>query len=224
MFLTETHMHTYPTSKCSHFSPKEAVERYSKEGYSTLIITDHFSANFGVDTDLSWDEKFELFFEGYKEARAVGDLLGVCVLPAMELTMRTTPNDYLLYGVNKEFFERVGLPDVFDMTPAEIYPHAKATGITVVQAHPYRGRCYPTPDCVDALEVINTSPRHDNRTEEIMAVALQHGLPMTGGSDAHRPEDVARGGVITEKQILTLEDYVNALYSGALQLKGRELV
>ena len=218
MFFTETHLHTYPTSGCSRLSPKEAVECYQQDGYSTLFITNHFAGWFGRNTELSWAEKVDLFFQGYEDARMAGDAMGVCVLPAMELTLKTAPNDYLLYGVTKEFF--LDKPDISEMTPQKVYALAKKAGIFVVQAHPCRGKSIPTPDCVDALEVINTSPRHDNQNETVRAIAKEYGLPMTSGSDAHRPEDVARGGVMTKKQILSVKDYVEALRAGSLQLKG----
>ncbi len=41
---------------------------------------------------------------------------------------------------------------------------------------------------------------------------------MTAGSDAHRVEDVALTGVVTEKEICTAQEYVDALLSGELTI------
>ena len=219
MYLTETHLHTYPTSGCSKFSPREAVERYRAAGYHTLFITDHFSKRFGFDTELSWEGKLDLFFAGYEEAKTIGEAFGMCILPSMELTLKTSRNDYLLYGVTKTFF--LDKPHVFEMTPQEVYTIAREAEIFVVQAHPMRDqKCVPTPDAADAFEAVNTNPRHENFDAEVTAIAKAHGLFITSGSDAHRPEDVARGGIMTEQPIHSVADYINALKTGACQMIG----
>ena len=86
------------------------------------------------------------------------------MLPSAELTLERTPGDYLLYGFDKSFFEERA--DLFDLSINAFYPYAKAHGVTVVRAHPYR-ELWAEPingDFMDAVEVYNSSPRHDNQT------------------------------------------------------------
>ena len=93
--------------------------------------------------------------------------------------------------------------------------------MTVVQAHPYRDdKTTPDLDCIDALEVHNPNPRHENYTDRAVAFAREHGMKMTSGSDAHRPEDIARGGVLTECEIKSAQQYVELLLQGKLKMIG----
>ena len=104
------------------------------------------------------------------------------------------------------------------MPKDEFYKYAHAHGVTVVQAHPYRdGKNTPdSPDVIDAIEVYNTNPRHENFSDNALAYAKEHNLPVTGGSDTHRLEDIGRGGVLSDEEIKTADDYVRLLMSGKL--------
>jgi predicted metal-dependent phosphoesterase TrpH len=133
-------------------------------------------------------------------------------------------NHYLLYKISKDFFRN--RPDIFEISASEFYKYAKENGVVVIQAHPLRdGSCVPEPDCVDGFEVINTNPRHENFDDEILALAKKYKKPMTAGSDAHRIEDIGASGVLTEKEICSVDDYLDMLFSGGLKLiRGEEIL
>lgn len=222
MYKTETHLHTSESSRCGRLTAAEMVELYHEKGYSTIFISDHFTSLYYTESALSWSEKVDRLYLGYEAARARADELGLIVLPSLELQLNRSPNHYLLYGADREYL--YSRPSLFDMTAEELYADCKENGITVVQAHPYRDmKCYPTPDAVDAIEAINPNPRHDNHKDLAKALADEHNLPITSGSDAHRPEDIARGGVMTEERITSAEDYIEALLCRQLTLIGGEL-
>ena len=63
------------------------------------------------------------------------------------------------------------------------------------QAHPFRNGTAVEPDLLDGIEVQNGNPRHDSRNDLAEAYAATHGLLAVGGSDAHRSEDIGRGGI-----------------------------
>ena len=219
MFKTETHLHVSEISPCSKLSAREMIELYAEAGYYTVFVSDHLKSTcLNKHPELSWQECVDKFFYGYDIARAAGEELGVNVLISAELTYDHSPNHYLLYGFDKSFF--YDLPDLFTMPKEEFYRYAKSKGVTVVQAHPYRdGKNTPdSPDIIDAVEAYNSNPRHDNFTEDCFAYASANGLPVTGGSDAHRLEDVARGGVMTDVAITTVEQYVELLMAGKLEI------
>ena len=219
MFKTETHLHVSEISPCSHLTAREMIELYANAGYSTVFVSDHLKSRFyDKFPELTLKEKVDEFFYGYDEAKKAGDELGVNVLISAELTYDHSPNHYLLYGFEKSFF--YDLPNLFTMPKEEFYRYAKSKGVTVVQAHPYRdGKNTPdSSDIIDAVEAHNSNPRHDNFTEDCFAYASANGLPVTGGSDAHRLEDVARGGVITDVEITTAEQYVELLMAGKLEI------
>jgi len=223
MFRTETHLHTAETSPCGKVSAAEMVKRYYDAGYKTLFISDHFFAKY-FDTlgELSPEEKVERFLLGYEEAKAVGDTLDMNILLSAELRLNGSNNDYLLYGVDKEFLTNAS--KMLDMSLEEFYAYAKEQGVTVIQAHPLRdGRCTPTPEFVDGLEAHNGNPRHENYTDKVMELAKEYKKFVTGGSDAHRPEDVGSSGIMTEKEICTAKDYIDVLLEGSFTIiKGEE--
>ncbi len=219
MFKTETHLHVSEVSRCSHLTAEEMVEFYHNAGYKTLFISDHYhSAYFErLGDSLTWAEKIDCFMSGYKAAKIAGEKYGMNILFSAEVKLDALRNHYLVYGLDETLMK--AHPELLALSVEEFYAFTKANGLTVVQAHPYRdGNHFPTPNCVDALEVHNSNPRHDNYTEKAIALAREHHLPMTAGSDAHRPEDIAGTGVITEQEIKTTEDYLDALKNGKLTL------
>ena len=54
--------------------------KYKEEGYTGIIVTDHFfNGNTTVPRDLPWEERVELFCKGYENAKAKGDEIGLDV-------------------------------------------------------------------------------------------------------------------------------------------------
>ena len=115
-----------------------------------------------------------------------------------ELRFDECENDYLLYGYRDDLLAE---PDrIFRMGIAAFAPVARAQGALIIQAHPYRKGCTPAIACyLDGVEVINTSPRHESYNSRAREYAEQFGLIATSGSDCHRPEDVARAGILVDK-------------------------
>lgn len=226
MYLTEPHLHTSETSYCGELSGAEMVRRYAAAGYHTVFITDHFSYGFRRDECVlgkSPEEVIERYYAGYRAALEEGRACGVTVLPAAEISVSFAPNHYLAYGENVAAF-LTQHPEVTDLQdPAAFFSLAHENGIFIVQAHPFRGNCIPTPIGPDAVEVINTAPQdYDPEAEEkTRRIARENGLLMTSGSDAHHPHDIALGGIGTEKPIRTAADYIEALRRGDAQLFDR---
>ena len=73
-------------------------------------------------------------------------------------------------------------------------------------------------NCVDGLEVHNSNPRHDDHEEITMAQALEHNLYQTGGSDAHRLDDYGLGGMISDTEIKTIDEFIELVKSRKAQL------
>ena len=108
------------------------------------------------------------------------------------------------------------------MTLEEFHAHAKAHGVTIVQAHPYRdGHNVPHPEIADGFEVINSNPRHENYDDKIMELAKKHGKLMSAGSDAHRDEDIGGAAMMSDNEIKTVDDYLELLASGKARLMRR---
>lgn len=226
MYKTEAHVHTSESSKCSELPAAEIVRMYAERGFETIFITDHIntaSINSWGEID-GWEAKVDRYMQGYYAAKAEGDKLGVRVLFGAEICFRQPAgngNDYLVYGIDRDFL--VGYPDLNHGSVEEFYKYAKERGATVIQAHPFRGhKCYPTPEFIDGAEVYNSHPRHVNYNDEALAMAKEHGLIMTVGSDVHIHGDEARAYVLTEEPIRSAEEYIAALKSGKARFVTEE--
>lgn len=208
MFKTETHIHTREISACSHKRAVDMIRLYKEAGYSTVFISDHFQPNsLDVLGDIPWSEKMTIFLSGYYKAKHEGEILGVHVLPAAEIRFADSKNHYIAYGITKEFLD--AYPEFHKMSSAEFLPIARSAGIFIVHAHPYRdGSQSATPELVDAIEIYNSNPRHEDHSELSKALAEKYDLPVTAGSDAHRDEDIACSGIETEEEIKTTSDFI----------------
>ena len=216
MFKTEAHLHTYPVSSCSKLSPVEQVRLFKEAGYDTVFVSDHFSPHHfkKLGADLTFAEKVDKLCDAYLEAKAEGDRIGLTVLFSVELSFHK--NHYLLYGVTREFLKL--REDIFDIDIGELYAHLKAHGITIIQAHSHRARsedCVPQPDYVDGFE-LNFCRRKENNNEKTLVLAKEYDMPLTVGSDCHRPEDVGVSATLSEEKIESVEQYLDLVRSRKL--------
>ena len=212
MFKTEMHLHTKEVSLCAHVTAADMIARYHELGVSTVCVTDHYQSNtFGAMGDILWEEKADAFMRGYEEAKKAGDALGVCVLFGAEMAFASHPHrHYLVYGITREFLTEH--PALHLGSLEDFRAMTKDMGVLIVQAHPYRdGKDLPTEDLIDGVEALNANPRHDDRNHLAEAFALSHGLCVTGGSDAHREEDIAYAGIETEEKIDSMDALIDAL-------------
>ena len=216
MYKTEAHLHTRPVSSCAKLTPVEQVRLFKDAGYDTIIISDHFSRGHfkKMGEDFTFEQCVDRLCDAYVEAKAEGDKVGLTVLFSVELSFHK--NHYLLYGVTREMLKL--REDIFDIDIDELYAHLKAHGVTIVQAHSHRaGKCIPHPHHVDGFE-INCCLRKENYNEKTMQVAKEYGLPLTIGSDCHRPEDVGVSATLTEEKIDSIEKYLELMRAGKLIL------
>ena len=222
MFKTETHLHTREVSSCSHKRARDMVRQYKEAGYSTVFVSDHFQSNsLDVLGDIPWSDKITIFLSGYYKAKYEGETLGVNVLPAAEFCFADSKNHYLAYGITKEFLDTH--PDLHKMPAAEFLKIAREAGIFIVHAHPYRdGKDGATPELVDAIEIYNSNPRHEDHSELSEALAEKYGLPVSAGSDAHRDEDIALSGIETEEEIRCVEDFIRLVKERKVKIIRRE--
>lgn len=223
-YKTELHTHTAETSNCGHTKAKKIVETYIKNGYSTVVITDHLSTHtyFKYKYDkMTWDEKIDVFVKGYNEAlkAAMGR---INILFGMEMRFdEDLPehdiNDYLVYGVTEEFLRNNG--DLINMNIESFSKLAHENGLMIYQAHPFRDDLTRAdPKLLDGVEIYNGHPRHNSRNDKAVAWAKENNLKGTSGSDFHELEDAARGGIITETEIKTNDELLEILKSNNYEI------
>lgn len=213
----EMHTHTKESSPCAKLDASSIVSLYKEAGYDTVVITDHYNKWCMEQSGAaSADEYTEYFFKGFEAAKkAAGDEL--LILPGIEVSLLESPNDFLLYGITKDFL--YDNPDIFRMTLKELHSLCKKNNILLIQAHPNRGYCNPAPvDFLDGMEVYNGNPHHNNNNEKTYDIAKENNLIMTSGSDFHDKEYLARGGIITDTRINNINELTEILKSSSYRL------
>lgn len=210
-FKFDTHVHTNETSRCGKVRASEMVKMYKNEGYSGVVITDHYTKDFFDDLpDITWEEKINRFSDGYKNAFEAGCRLGLTVIAGIELRFTENANDYLVYGINEKFLKENR--ELYNLGLNEFRKIADSYNLLIYQAHPFRKNMERAkPDLLDGVEIFNGNPRHESDNEKALKYACDNFLKMISGSDFHRSEDLARGGIVISRNIKDSAELVHIL-------------
>ena len=211
-FKTELHAHTSEVSPCGHVTAPEVAEHFIAEGYSSLVITNHYCDYVIDNIKGSWQEKMDYYVYPYHLMKEyAGDRLNVIL--GCELRFEGSINDYLIYGMTEGFLRQN--PDLHKMNLRTFADLAHESGMLVVQAHPFRnGITIVNPALLDGMETFNGTPSYDGRNRVAEEWAKQYGLIRTSGSDFHNPDQRGYGGILTNAAIRTGEELVAVLKSG----------
>ena len=225
MFKTELHCHSAEVSRCASATASQIVDLYSSLGYSTIVLTNHFSSKtFGSGkpehplTNASWEERIAHYINGYHvllEA-AEGKLN---ILFGAEVTFKSMKSHFLIYGLTEEFLYKN--PLIMEEDPIKFSEVIRENGMMFVQAHPFRDKNTVTPPAsLDGIEVYNGGPK-DCREDISHAWADKFSLLKTSGSDFHHCKRPPSGGILTEHPIITNEDLLKTLKSGNYEVIGK---
>ena len=217
MFKTELHLHSHEVSACCDLATEEIAKRYVAAGYTTVVVTDHFTPYFCREEGL-WEDRITHFLSGYRAFAEVLDGL-VHVLFGFELRFDGYANDYLVYGLGADFLR--GARDLPFVSRREACERIHEAGGLIYQAHPFRDRItVMDPVGLDGIEVLNAHNGHDSRNELAFAFAKHHGLPGIAGSDFHHDFNRPSAGIITTDPITTEAELVNILRAGTYRTFG----
>jgi predicted metal-dependent phosphoesterase TrpH len=196
--VVDMHVHTMIGSTCSLIDPEECIAKARDEGLDAICVTEHDS------------------HEGGRVMKEIGRKQGFLVLAGMEVTSRE--GHLLVYGYGRDI---KGVRQA-----AEIIAMVGAAGGIVVPAHPWRQPFGWYSGAIDrrleetefarifkVIEMYNgLSSAEENKKGE--AFRAETGIHGTGGSDAHRIENV--GAVVTdfEEEFDNEADMVAALLGG----------
>lgn len=216
-YLWEMHVHTAECDRCAAVGGAEIVRLYADAGYSGLVITDHY---FSIFFDWFADELIgaahrdiiNRWLRGYYAARNEGEKRGITVLCGAEVRFQDQINDYLLYGLDEEFFYRA--PLLHTLHDVEELKQTLPEDALIVQAHPFRNRmtvCDPSP--LFGIEGYNGGTE-DFRNEMAKLFAGHYGKPLTSGSDFHNRQALGKGGICVERSVRTAHDLTEVLRSG----------
>jgi len=197
----DLHIHTSPRSACSYIDPLELIHEARRLKLDGICLTEH---------QVLWDigDVEKLAKDG-----------GIKIFRGNEFT--TNQGDILVFGFYKDIKELLMIE--------ELREEVKAAGGFMIAAHPFRGfktfgigqlqmtveqACQRKAlEFVDALEVGNgkLSPDENDMARK---VAEKLDLPGTGGSDAHRVDEVGKWVTVFEKEIRDERELVQALHAG----------
>lgn len=200
-FVIDLHAHSSPASPCSSVSADALIEEARRIALSGICLTDHNHV---------WTS------EQVEELRRKH---GFPVFRGSEIT--TTQGDMLVFGLEKDIRGIITLEELRDEV-------AEAGGF-LIAAHPFRGFLTfstvqlgltretaakrPLFQLVDAVEVLNGKVT-DEENGFASGVAQTLRLPATGGSDAHRANEVGRYATRFSVEIHTEAELIRALRSG----------
>lgn len=213
MYKYETHLHTYPVSKCAKVSVRENLEFYKSKGYDGVFITNHFlDGNINMDKSTPYEEIINFYFSDYEKAKEMEKEIGIKVFLGIEMSYKGT--DFLVYGLSKEWFLKN--PQIMDMSKKEELAFLMENGALVIQAHPYREAGYIDhirlfPRSVHGVEVINAcSSDEENKMAGIYADYYR--LIEFAGSDNHVGEQRLKlAGMCSDTPINSEKEFIEAV-------------
>ena len=197
----DLHIHTSPLSACSYIDPQELIQEARRLKLDGICLTEH---------QVVWDPD---------EVDKLAGEAGIRIFRGNEFT--TNQGDILVFGFYEDIKELLIIQELRDKVTA-------ADGYMIV-AHPFRGfktfgigqlqltveqACKrKVLEFVDAVEVGNgkLSPEENDMARK---VAEKLGLPGTGGSDAHRVDEIGTWVTVFENEIESEIELVQELHAG----------
>jgi len=220
MYYYETHLHTYPVSRCASAGVCETLDFYKGLGYDGIFLTNHFlDGNINVDPSLPYEARFEFFLSDYRRAVSYGEEIGLRVFFAPELSYAGT--DFLIYGLSPQWYAEH--PEIMEMDKRSELEYLMSEGATVIHAHPYREASYIDhirlyPRSVHGVEVMNAC-RTDLENEMAEVYANAYGLLRFAGSDNHFGAKMPRlAGMCAETPIKDERDFADRILKNEMQL------
>ena len=201
MMRIDLHIHTSPRSDCSYIDPHELIQEAQRLKLDGICLTEH---------QVLWDsaDVEKLAREG-----------GIKIFQGNEFT--TNQGDILVFGLYKDIKELLMIQDLRE--------EVRKSGGFMIAAHPFRGfktfgigqlqmtveqACKrKVLEFVDAVEIGNgkLSPDENDMARK---VSEKLDLPGTGGSDAHRVDEVGKWLTVFEKEIKDENQLVEELHAG----------
>lgn len=184
----DLHVHTH-YSPDGLIPPVEMARQLRKQGFAGMAITDHDTA------------------AGALKSYDIHDFL---IIPGIEVS--TTQGHLLGLGITDEIRSR---------DPATAIEEIHAQGGIAVIPHPFR-RSSPSISTikgldVDAVETFN-GRNFPRQNEQAATLAARHGLPTTGGSDAHQLWEAGTGYTIANAE--TVDDLLSCIKTGETTADG----
>lgn len=217
----ELHCHSSGASKCSQISIPEMITTYKFEGYSGLVITNHFYP--WQPSKFGYKKYVDDYIREYSNLYEKGESLGVKVYLGMEIRFEENENDYLVYGIDEDFI-RNGISQKMK-TLKDFVSVSKNEKNLIIQAHPFRsGMQLMSDELLDGIEVYNLHPNHNSR----IGFAAKYAENINGvficGTDFHHTGQGALSALLTRELPKDSFDLVNYIKNEPIYKVGNSIV
>ncbi|MBK67772.1 MAG: hypothetical protein CMP22_06540 [Rickettsiales bacterium] len=206
--IIDLHNHTYPKSDDSLLSPDDLIVNAKKNGLDGICLTDH---------DQFWTQE---------QINELQVKYNFPVFPGSEIT--TEEGHVIVFGLDEYIF---GMHNIKFLSKV-----VKNKSGFMIAAHPYRRR-FDSVSQMDSTKLEKTAinAKNDLIFKNVDAIESLNGrgdkiqnifsskiceivkLPSTGGSDAHKVEDIGKVGTKFDTKITTLEELISTLKIGRYQ-------
>jgi predicted metal-dependent phosphoesterase TrpH len=206
--IIDLHIHTSPLSACSYIDPHELVQEARRMRLDGICLTEHQAL---------WDPT---------EVDRLARETDIKIFRGNEFT--TNQGDFLVFGFYENMKEL--------MLIQELREKVQQAGGYMIAAHPFRGfktfgigQLQMTVEqaskrklfeFVDAVEIGN-GKLADDENDMARNVAEKLGLPGTGGSDAHRIDEIATWITVFENDIENEIQLVEELHAGRFRAANK---
>lgn len=197
----DLHIHTTPLSACSHLGLSELIIEAKRLKLDGICLTEHQAL---------WTPE---------AAAKLAEEGGIKVFRGNEFT--TNQGDILVFGFDKDIKELLTIQGLREkvkeidgfMIAAHPFRGFKTFGIGQLQMTVEQACKRKVFEFVDAIEIGN-GKLSDDENDMARKVAEKLGLPGTGGSDAHRVDEVGKWLTIFENDIQNEQELLEELRSG----------
>ena len=220
-YKIELHCHSSGASDCSQITPTEMITTYKFEGYSGLVITNHFYPF--KPSKLGYKKYVDNYINEFKTLAEKGEAHGIKVYLGMEIRFEENENDYLVYGIDEDFIRNAISQKM--KTLSDFVSVAKNEKNIILQAHPFRtGMKLMPPELLDGIEVYNLHPNHNSRVGFAAKYAEEIGGVFTCGTDYHHTGQGALTALLTRELPKDSFDLVNYIKNEPIYKIGNSIV
>lgn len=220
-YKTELHCHTSGISKCSQISVPEMITTYKFEGYSGIVVTNHFYP--WQPSRLGYKKYVEDYIKEYETLSEKGEEHGIKVYLGMEIRFEENENDYLVYGIDEDFIRNAISQKM--KTLSDFVSVAKNDKNLILQAHPFRSGMKLMPaELLDGIEVYNMHPNHNSRIGFATKYAEEINGVFTCGTDFHHTGQGALSALLTREIPRDSFDLVNYIKNEPVYKIGNSIV
>ena len=214
MYKYDLHIHTSECDKVALSDGAQIVRLYRDSGYDGIVITDHYFHHFydWFENEFDYGNHktiIDRYLKGYYNAKNEAEKTGFKVFCGAEVRFDGTINDYLVYGLEESDF--YNLPFLNRLHSVSELADALPDYALIVQAHPFRDKMTVcTPDIIGGIEGYNGCTEKI-RNDMAKMFASHYSKIITSGSDFHGPDQLAKGGIITQLEIKTTKELADVL-------------